>query len=67
APLDLTAPGHPEDGPRDWIRGPWQDRLTLAGSETSATHAGYLAGAAAAAERAAAQVLARLARGAAPG
>jgi monoamine oxidase len=44
-PLDLTAPGHPHDGIDDWVGGAWRQRLILAGSESSPTDAGYLAGA----------------------
>jgi monoamine oxidase len=49
----------PQQGP--WVSGPWQDRLSLAGSETGATAPGYLAGALEAAERAVADTLRRLA------
>lgn len=45
APLDLIAAGHPRDGIDSWVGGAWQSRLSLAGSESSAVHAGYLAGA----------------------
>jgi len=47
----------PQRGP--WVSGAWRDRLSLAGSETSATDPGYLAGAIDAASRAAAEVLQR--------
>ena len=49
----------PQCGP--WVSGAWRDRLSLAGSETSATDPGYLAGAIEAASRAAAEVLQRIA------
>ena len=49
----------PQRGP--WVGGAWRDRLSLAGSETSATDPGYLAGAMDAASRAAAEVLQRIA------
>jgi monoamine oxidase len=49
----------PQRGP--WVSGAWRDRLSLAGSETSATDPGYLAGAMDAASRAAAEVLQRIA------
>lgn len=49
----------PQRGP--WVSGAWRDRLSLAGSETSATDPGYLAGAMAAASRAAGEVLLRIA------
>lgn len=57
---DQTAEGHPAPHHGYWISGPWAARLSLAGSETSATDPGYLAGALDAAERAAAEVLNRL-------
>ncbi len=45
--------------PRDvrWVAAPWRDRLALAGSETSPSEPGYLAGAVIAAERAVADTL----------
>jgi monoamine oxidase len=49
----------PQRGP--WVTGAWRDCLSLAGSETSATDPGYLAGAMDAASRAAAEVLQRIA------
>ncbi len=49
----------PQHGP--WVTGPWQERLSLAGSETSATAPGYLAGAMDAARRAVVETLGRLA------
>ena len=49
----------PQRGP--WVSGAWRDRLSLAGSETSASDPGYLAGAMDAASRAAAEVLQRIA------
>ena len=45
---------------RAWVGGEWRDRITLAGSETSPTEPGYLAGAVHAAERAVAEVKRRL-------
>ena len=45
----------PRNGP--WVVGPWRDRLALAGSETSPSEPGYLAGAIVAAERAVAETL----------
>ena len=45
----------PQRGP--WVSGVWRERLTLAGSETSATDPSYLAGAMDAASRTAAEVL----------
>ncbi len=49
----------PQEGP--WVSGAWRDRLSLAGSETSASDPGYLAGAIDAGSRAAADVLQRIA------
>jgi monoamine oxidase len=49
---DRAASGHIAPGDVTWISGAWQKRLTLAGSETSPTDPGYLAGALIAAERA---------------
>jgi monoamine oxidase len=57
---DRVATGHPVPDPAPWVSGPWQERLTLAGSETSPSEPGYLAGAVAAAARAAADTLNRL-------
>jgi monoamine oxidase len=48
----------PQHGP--WVSGAWQARLSLAGSETSASDPGYLAGALDAGARAAAETLGRL-------
>jgi monoamine oxidase len=48
----------PQHGP--WVSGAWQARLSLAGSETSATDPGYLAGGIDAGARAAAETLQRL-------
>jgi len=52
---DLASGGHPAPAPV-WVRGPWADRLVLAGSEVSPSEAGYLAGAVDASARAADQV-----------
>lgn len=49
---DRSPGGHPEPTRTPWVNGAWKDRLFLAGSETSPTAPGYLAGAIAAAERA---------------
>jgi monoamine oxidase len=49
---DRVATGHPVPDPAPWVSGPWQERLALAGSETSPSEAGYLAGAVVAATRA---------------
>lgn len=56
APADLISTGHATFTP-DWVRGPWADRLILAGSETSRSEAGYLAGAVEASANAVASVL----------
>jgi len=45
---DLNAGGHIMPTSVPWVSGVWADRLTLAGSETSPTEPGYLAGAVAA-------------------
>ena len=49
----------PQRGP--WVSGAWRGRLSLAGSETSASDPGYLAGAIDAGARAAVEVLQRIA------
>ncbi len=49
----------PQRGP--WVSGAWRDRLSLAGSETSESDPGYLAGAIDTGLRAAAEVLQRIA------
>ena len=59
---DQFAEGHPVPSSRPWISGVWSQRASLAGSETSNTDPGYLAGALDAAECAAAETLARLGR-----
>jgi len=57
---DRNPTGHPLPGAIAWVTGPWQERLSLGGSETSTTAPGYLAGAVDAAERAAAETMKRL-------
>ena len=52
AAADHVATGHPVPDPAPWVTGPWQARLALAGSETSPSEPGYLAGAVVAAARA---------------
>jgi monoamine oxidase len=52
-PDDRTPSGHPVPSPAPWVSGPWTDRLILAGSETSLSEPGYLAGAVQAARTAA--------------
>ena len=66
-PLTATADDrrggvHPMPQRQPWVFGEWETRLTLAGSETSPSVPGYLAGALDAGERAAANVIARLTR-----
>ncbi|WP_244630891.1 FAD-dependent oxidoreductase [Aureimonas sp. ME7] len=63
-PLTATAAdripgGHPVPDRRPWVAGTWEDRISLAGSETSASDPGYLAGAVDAAERAVAELFHR--------
>lgn len=60
---DHVAEGHPVPRGGAWITGPWAGRMSLAGSETSATDPGYLAGALDAAERAVGETLACLGQG----
>ncbi|MDZ4049247.1 MAG: FAD-dependent oxidoreductase [Limnobacter sp.] len=59
APLDLTAPGHPEPS-QFALPLEWSDRLILAGSETAPRDPGYLNGAVIASEVAVRTVLTRL-------
>ncbi len=49
---DRVAAGHPAIHPRPWVSGAWEGRAFLAGSETSESDPGLLAGAVKAAERA---------------
>lgn len=49
---DWLSADHPHGVADGWVSGPWTDRLTLAGSETSPREAGYLAGAVEASRRA---------------
>lgn len=51
---------HPVPQSADWVTGAWRPRLALAGSETSRTDPGYLAGAIDAARRAVAETVGRL-------
>jgi monoamine oxidase len=57
---DAQAEGHPVPDTRPWISGSWAPCLSLAGSETSITDPGYLAGALDAAGRAVAEVVRRI-------
>jgi monoamine oxidase len=58
---DRRGGAHPLPQPGPWVTGPWRDRMSLAGSETSVVAPGYLAGAMDAAQRAVAETLGRLA------
>jgi monoamine oxidase len=57
---DRIAGGHPSPDRRPWVSGGWQKHISLAGSETSLSEPGYLAGAVEAAERAVTGLLDRL-------
>jgi monoamine oxidase len=59
---DQTAGAHPLADADAWVHGAWGERISLAGSETSPTEPGYLAGAIHAAERAVAELLGRMRR-----
>ncbi|MEI7599136.1 MAG: FAD-dependent oxidoreductase [Aestuariivirga sp.] len=58
---DMVAESHPVPDGRPWISGAWTERVSLAGSETSSTDPGYLAGALDAAERAVRETCVRIA------
>ena len=58
---DADTSAHPApDSNTPWVDGPWQQHLVLAGSETSPSEPGYLAGAVTATNLAAREILARL-------
>lgn len=57
---DRLSSGHVAVMHKPWVRAPWSDRVTLAGSETSPSDSGYLAGAVTAAVEAVRATLARL-------
>lgn len=57
---DRLGGAHPLPRRGSWVSGTWADRLSLAGSETSESDPGYLAGAIDAAARAAAETMRRL-------
>lgn len=59
---DTVANGHLTPSHAPWIDGPWAERLSLAGSETSDSEPGYLAGAVQAAQRAVADILRKASR-----
>ncbi len=56
---DLVSGGHPTPA-SSWVKGPWTDRLVLAGSETSPSEAGYIAGAIESSTAAATEIRRRL-------
>ena len=60
---DQNAGAHIMPSSKPWISGTWAKRLILAGSETSLSEPGYLAGAISAAERAVGEVLVQLGNG----
>lgn len=57
---DQFAGGHPTPGHKQWVTGAWQDTIVLAGSETSPSEPGYLAGAIKAGQIAASEIIRRL-------
>ncbi|RFB94757.1 amine oxidase [Rhizobium leguminosarum bv. trifolii] len=57
---DRVGGGHPLPGNAQWVSGLWKDRLILAGSETSPSEPGYLAGAVIAAGLAVADILSKM-------
>lgn len=57
---DRSAGPHPKPSAAPWVVGAWQEHLSLGGSETSASEAGYMAGAVSAAEHAVTEVIERL-------
>jgi len=59
---DRAGGAHPVPGSKEWVLGPWKDRLLLAGSETSPSEPGYLSGAVTAAEQAVAEILSKVDR-----
>ncbi|CCM79968.1 flavin monoamine oxidase family protein [Rhizobium mesoamericanum] len=59
---DRTGGAHPVAGSKEWVSGPWKDRLFLAGSETSPSEPGYLSGAVTAAEEAVTKILSEIHR-----
>ncbi|MBB4188430.1 monoamine oxidase [Sinorhizobium terangae] len=59
---DRQAGGHPIPDRRPWVNGKWRDYISLAGSETSLSEPGYLAGAVEAATRTANEIVSRLNR-----
>jgi monoamine oxidase len=57
---DGQAGSHLVPSVQDWVGGEWRNRLWLAGSKTSRSEPGYLAGAVEAAERTVAEIIERL-------
>ena len=60
---DRVSAGHPAPDPTPWVSGRWSARLALAGSETSPSEPGYLAGAVVAAARAVDETLRKMRAG----
>jgi monoamine oxidase len=60
---DRSAGGHIAPDPAPWVAGLWRERLTLAGSETSPSEPGYLAGAVVAATQAVSETRQKLRAG----
>lgn len=58
--IDQIGADHPIPGTPRWVTGPWEERLVMAGSETSPSEPGYLAGAVVAAKQAVAEILTKL-------
>ncbi|NBJ12993.1 flavin monoamine oxidase family protein [Microvirga arsenatis] len=59
-PADRGFTGHPTPAGTGWVTGAWHQRLAMAGSETSPTEPGFLAGAVEAARRAVSDTLERI-------
>ncbi|MBP1885047.1 flavin monoamine oxidase family protein [Sinorhizobium mexicanum] len=59
---DRQAGGHPTPDRRPWVNGKWRDYISLAGSETSISEPGYLAGAVEAATRITTELIGRLSK-----
>jgi monoamine oxidase len=59
-PADRGFTGHPSPADTGWVTGAWQKRLSMAGSETSPTEPGFLAGAVEAARRTVSDTLERI-------
>jgi len=57
---DRLVGAHPSPDPRPWVGEPWRKFISLAGSETSHSDPGYLAGAVEAAGRTAKEIISRL-------